>query len=231
MALILAHANPPPEAYLGGLRALTAAISPALLERDRWGFLTLKECFGIDETSTLYCGARPEAVIQNIQAAGRRLVARGDDAFLYGTGYDFGAVPEPYKTELKAFFASRLARPLSRSQEWHYRTVRLIEFCTGLAASGSRPGPCLIDYGHPIEAGAGNGSSPLRAILEAWLADSHRMAEIGEKRLAHNEALLENLSTIITTITAEGSYRGDTRRYQRPACRSGGETPAQAPGR
>lgn len=59
------------------------------------------------------------------------------------------------------------------------------------------------------------------------------MAEIGEKRLAHNEALLVNLSTItiITTIKAEGSYRGDTRRYQRPACRSGGETPPQAPGR
>ncbi|AIB11703.1 hypothetical protein ABAZ39_06720 [Azospirillum argentinense] len=58
-----------------------------------------------------------------------------------------------------------------------------------------------------------------------------RMAEIGERRLAHHEALLVNLSTIITTIQAEGSYRGDTRRYQRPACRSGGEAPPQAPGR
>ena len=172
MALSLVHANPPPDAYLGGLRALTAALSPALLDRDRWGFLTLRDVFGIDETSKLYCGALPESILQSIQAEGRNLLERGDDGFLWGIGYDFSALPEPYKTELKAFFAWRLARPLARSREAHYRRVRLIVFCSELASSADRPGPCLIDYGHPIETGDGNASTPLRTVFEAWLADN-----------------------------------------------------------
>ena len=120
----------------------------------------------------LYCGARPDPIVQSIQAEGRRIAEQGEDRFLTGTGYDFSSVPEPYKTELKAFFAWRLTRPLTRSKEWHWRSVRLIEFCTDLASSIDRPGPCLIDYGHPIETGEGNGSTSLRGIFEAWLADN-----------------------------------------------------------
>ncbi|WP_431859189.1 tyrosine-type recombinase/integrase [Azospirillum sp.] len=73
------------------------------------------------------------------------------------------------------------------------------------------------------------------ARLKQEVAEYHdhgraRMAEIGEKRLANNEGLLVNVTRIIDTIKAEGSYRGDTRRYQRPACRGGGEASPQAPG-
>lgn len=172
MALTLVHANLPRDAYLSGLQALTAAISPALLDRDRWGFLTLWDVFGIDETSKLYCGSRPLASVQSIQAEGRSLLERGDDGFLWGVGYDFSTLPEPYKTELKAFFAWRLAHPLARSRDTHYLRVRLIAFCSELASASDRPGPCLIDYGHPIETGNGNASTPLRAVFEAWLTDN-----------------------------------------------------------
>lgn len=175
MALTVVHANQAEDAYLGGLRALIASLSPALLERDRWGFLTLRDCFGIDETSQLYHGALPDDLVDNVQEAGRRIVAEGrDDAFLWGIGYDFTQVPEPYRTELKAFFAWRLARPLTRSRSWHYRTVKLIEFCGQLAstagAANTNAAPYLIDYGHPIETGDGNSSTTLRGIMEEWLA-------------------------------------------------------------
>lgn len=174
MALTVVHANQAQDAYLGGLRALIASFSPALLERDRWGFLTLRDCFGIDETSQLYHGSRPADLVDNIQEVGRRMAKGTDDTFLYGIGYDFTQVPEPYRTELKAFFAWRLARPLSRSLSWHYRTVRLIEFCGQLAsatgAANTNAAPNLVDYGHPIETGDGNGSTTLRAIMEDWLA-------------------------------------------------------------
>ncbi len=111
-------------------------------------------------------------MVRSIQAEGRNLLERGDDGFLGGIGNDFRALPEPYKTELKAFFAWRLAHPLARSREAHYRRVRLIGFCSELASSADRPGPCLIDYGHPIETGNGNASTPLRTVFEAWLADN-----------------------------------------------------------
>lgn len=70
-----------------------------------------------------------------------------------------------------------------------------------------------------------------REIPEFHQQGRTRMAEIGEKRLAHNQALLINLTTIIATIKAEGSYRGDTRRHQWPAGRGGGEAHPQTPGR
>ena len=54
MALTTVHANSPADAYIGGLRAVIASISPILLSRDRWGFLTLQDAFAIDETSQLY---------------------------------------------------------------------------------------------------------------------------------------------------------------------------------
>lgn len=118
MALTAVHANPPADAYLGGLRAVIASISPALLNRDRWGFQTLRDTFSIDETSHLYCGASPDAAASTIHEAGRRIVDSGaPDDFLGGIGYDFGAVPEPYRTELKAFFAWRLTRPQHRSRD------------------------------------------------------------------------------------------------------------------
>lgn len=163
MALTAVHANLPADAYLGGLRAVIASISPALLDRDRWGFLTLREAFAIDETSRLYSGASPDAVARRITDSG------ASDDFLGGIGYDFGAVPEPYRTELKAFFAWRLIRPQHRAREQHRRMVRLIAFCRDLATAPAAL-PLLIDYGHPVESGAGNGSSPLRDVMELWLA-------------------------------------------------------------
>jgi integrase len=177
MALTVVQSNTAPDAYIGGLRSLLDAHSPALLARHRWGFLTLRDCFGIDETSQLYVGARSEGVADGIEQAGRRIAAQAtDDEFLYGVGYDFTQVPDPYRTELKAFFAWRLARPQTRSRPWHYRAVKLIEFCAQLASStgaaNTNAAKRLIDYGHPIESGDGNSSSALRAIMEDWLSGS-----------------------------------------------------------
>lgn len=57
MALKLAQSCDPEVAYLGSLRAFLIAVHPALLERDLWGFQTLRECFGIDAGSALYAPA------------------------------------------------------------------------------------------------------------------------------------------------------------------------------
>lgn len=165
MALTAVHVNPPADAYLGGLRAVIASISPALLDRDRWGFQTLKEVYGIDETSHLYSRSDSRAKGISIRPSADQILS---DVFLRGIGYDFTIVPEPFRTELKAFFAWRLARPQHRSREPHCRTVRLIAFCHQLSANPTAL-PRLIDYGHPIEFGAGNGSSPLRNSMELWL--------------------------------------------------------------
>lgn len=90
MALTAVHANPPADAYLGGLRAVIASISPALLNRDRWGFQTLRDTFSIDETSHLYCGASPDAAASTIHEAGRRIVDSGaPDDFLGGNRLRF----------------------------------------------------------------------------------------------------------------------------------------------
>ena len=173
MALTLVHARQAQDAYIGGLQTLIASISPTLLERDRWGFLTLRDCFDIDETSQLYCGGRSD-LITSLFEAGRQIAGVGtDDDFLGGIGYDFGQVPDPYKTELKAFFSWRLARPQSRSRSWHYRAIRVIEFIGQLASTAGAANinvpPYLIDYGHPIETGDGNNSTTLRAVMENWL--------------------------------------------------------------
>ena len=49
-----------------------------------------------------------------------------------------------------------------------------------------------------------------------------RMAEIGAKRIAHNEKTLETLTTIIHEIETGGSYCGTERKHQRPSCSGGG---------
>jgi hypothetical protein len=136
MALTLARSCDPDVAYLGSLRAFLTALHPALLERDLWGFHTLRECFGIDAGSALYAPdgygeARQAQILRDAQeiepnrgrversthgGRGRKgrpasiVRQRGQtlpDALLGGIGFDFAAVPEFYKTELKAFFAWR----------------------------------------------------------------------------------------------------------------------------
>ncbi|MEI7609301.1 MAG: site-specific integrase, partial [Rhodospirillaceae bacterium] len=174
MALTVVRTRQAQDAYIGGLQTLIASISPTLLVRDRWGFLTLRDCFGIDETSQLYCGGRSD-LISSLLEAGRQIARDGiNDDFLGGIGYDFSQVPEPYKTELKAFFSWRLVWPQFRSRSWHYSTIRLLEFVVHLAsdnkAINTGMAPYLIDYGHPIETGDGNSSTALRTIMEDWLA-------------------------------------------------------------
>src|SRR5690606_15479248 len=73
------------------------------------------------------------------------------DELLGGIGFDFAAVPEFYKTELKAFFAWRLSRPQSRHYRWYTRAIQLIPFCADLASSHAPAARHLIDFGHPIE--------------------------------------------------------------------------------
>ena len=148
MALKLARSYDPEVAYLGSLRAFLAALHPALLERDLWGFHTLRECFGIDAGSALYApdsygGARHAQILRDAQEIEPRsgcvesnvyrergrsgrpasiIRQRGQllsDELLGGIGFDFAAVPEFYKTELKAFFAWRLSRPQSRHYLWY----------------------------------------------------------------------------------------------------------------
>ena len=48
MAMKIVVTNEPQDAYLGGLQAFIASVSPLLLKRDRWGYHTLEKCFGID---------------------------------------------------------------------------------------------------------------------------------------------------------------------------------------
>src|SRR4051795_10295567 len=157
MALKLARSYDPEVAYLGSLRAYLTALHPALLERDLWGFHTLRECFGIDAGSALYAPdgygeARNAQILRDAQeiepksgpvesnthgGRGRKgrpasiVRQRGQtlpDTLLGGIGFDFAAVPEVYKTELKAFFAWRLSRPQSRHYRWYTRAVQLIPF-------------------------------------------------------------------------------------------------------
>ncbi len=199
MALKLARSCDPEVAYLGSLRAFLTAVHPALLERDLWGFQTLRECFGIDAGSALYAPAgygeaRHAQILRDAQViepnsgcvegnthSGRVRKGRPasiirqhgqtlPDELLGGIGFDFTGVPEFYKTELKAFFAWRLSRPQSRHYLWYTRAVRLIPFCADLASIQAPAVRHLIDFGHPIESGSGSGSTPLRSLFEDWLA-------------------------------------------------------------
>ena len=193
MALTTVHANSPADAYIGGLRAVIASISPILLSRDRWGFLTLQDAFAIDETSQLYSAS-------NLGTDARQIRDKGSsDYFLRGIGFDFSDVPEPYRTELKAFFAWRLTRPQHRARDQHRRMVRLIAFCQQLSAKPTAL-PRLIDYGHPIELGAGNGSSILRDSMESWLIEAQLSAATDTP-----ERITRNSSGAHVII--EGKYR------------------------
>lgn len=144
MALTIVARSEPQDVYVGGLRSFIAGISPLLLERDCWDSHTLQDCFGI---------------------RGTRFLGRID--------FDFTKVPDPYLTELKAYFTWRLSRSQSRHYEWYARAARLIPFCADLAdatkLSAGLPPNHLIDFGHPVEDGNGNGSSPLAAVMREWL--------------------------------------------------------------
>lgn len=177
MALRLGQAANHEDAYLGGLSEFLNRTSPLLLERDRWGFGVLMDAFGIPPRSSLYAPAGfSEARLAPILARGQEMLegSRDRDGFLGGVGYDFSALAEPYKTELKAFFAWRLSRLANRSHGWHVHTVRLLEFCADLAAradaANAEVPKRLIDFGHPIQDGGGNGSTALRDVMERWLA-------------------------------------------------------------
>jgi integrase/recombinase XerD len=164
------------DVYIGSLRAYVASVSPLLLERGRWGFHTLRECFGIDGASVLYTPPKfKQKTRDRLLREAQELAADShcDDRFLGGVGFDFAAVPEPYLTELKAYFTWRLSRPQSRHYDWYSRAARLIPFCADLSDASKRPTPAsarryLIDFGHPIENGDGNSSTPLAEVMREW---------------------------------------------------------------
>jgi integrase len=167
MALKLVRTTVQPDTYISGLIGFLNGISVSLVERDKWGFGILHDAFGIGPDAAIYMARWPEARRAPIRHRGRLLLDGKSDpeVFLGGIGYDFSRVAEPRKTELKAFFAWRLSRPANRSYDWHVRAVRLIEFC----ADGTGWPPLLIDFGHPVEHGDGNGSSRLRPFMIDWL--------------------------------------------------------------
>ncbi len=178
MALAVVLAPPPQDTYVGALTGFLNRVSPALLIRDRWGFDILLDVFGIGPDSGLYSKASwPLARRESIMARGKLMLDGAADrtGFLADLGFDFTAVPEPYKTELKAFFAWRLSRPVNRTYDWYVRSVYLIAFVTDWATSGRREWPSsLITFGHPIEQGEGNGSTRLRLLMERWLLAGNR---------------------------------------------------------
>lgn len=175
MALKLVIENGYDGNYIAGLAVFLNGVSPILLTSDRWGFDILHNIFKIDASSAIFTpeNFRAERRASIIQRANEILQGlRDPDEFIGNVGYDFSAVPEPYKTELKAFFAWRLGRPENRSHCWHARTVRLLEFIVELAqsrAADTNLPPYLIRFGHPVQDGKGNSSSALRDIMEKWL--------------------------------------------------------------
>ncbi len=178
MALAVAMPSHRHDAYLGTMVQFLGSISPVLLERDRWGFDVLLDIFGIGPDSSLYCNKScPPPRRASILARGRLMLENAADrtASLAGLGFDFTGVPDPYKTELKAFFAWRLSRPANRTYGWYVRSVLLIAFTSDCAASGHGDWPGqLIAFGHPVEQGDSNGSTPLRRHMEEWLAAKNR---------------------------------------------------------
>jgi hypothetical protein len=151
MALIERTSKYYEDPYLIGLSNFISSISPAL-EENTWTGTFLQEVFQIEDESALF---NPRV--------------RSKERRLSRVLFEFSDVPEPYKTELKAFLAWRLAKPQCRSFDWQMFTARLIPFCIDLATSANAA-KRLIDYGHPIEDGNGRQSTPLREIMEGWLA-------------------------------------------------------------
>ncbi|MDG2570544.1 tyrosine-type recombinase/integrase [Vibrio parahaemolyticus] len=200
MAMNIVVTNEPQDAYLGGLQAFIASVSPLLLKRDLWGYHTLEKCFGIDGASALYTPPKfPPRTRQRLRQEALELAAnpRSDDRFLGGVGFNFTSVPEPYRTELKAYFTWRLARSQSRHYDWYARAVRLIPFCADLADPARRPATvnarrCLIDFGDPIEEGDGNSSTPLAQVMREWFqTQGYSTREYtGEWRLRGGEGTL-----------------------------------------
>jgi integrase len=189
MALTEVVRNEASDVYIAALRGMIGAINNILLERDRWGFRTLQECFGIDGDSAIYVPDHTKD--QRRQSIERRCkdILEGPDCydyFLRNVGYDFTILHEPYKTELKAYFAWRLSRLESRSYDWHTRSVRLIQFIADIYASSMGLDNALprylIEFGHPIESGNGNASTALRAIMEEWLKE-HKLSTSSRTQL------------------------------------------------
>lgn len=155
--------------YLGGLQAFIRSIHPALLAKSVWGYETLAECFGIDESSGLY--RRAHFAIEDhkrvAQAASRLRSTQGRERdTLCGVLFDFSDIGDPHRTELMAYFAWSLQRPENRHYTWFIRARPLIMFCRETASHLKER---LIDYGHPIERGNGaEGSSPLRLEFTMW---------------------------------------------------------------
>jgi len=174
VALNIARALARDDGYIPGLIDFLNGISPLLIEHDRWSFGVLHNAFDIGADAAIYLPPHwPEARRAPIRHRGQLLTeGKADrDEFLAGIGYDFSRVAEPFKTELKAFFAWRLSRPASRTYSWHIRTVRLIELCVQCSSGAGWPS-LLIDFGHPVEQGNGNRSTRLRSIMTEWLQSS-----------------------------------------------------------
>ena len=174
MALNIARAIARDDGYIPGLTDFLNSISPLLIEHDRWGFGVLHDAFDIGADAAIYLRARrPHWRRAPIRHRGQLHVeGNGNrDEFLAGVGYDFSRVVEPFKTELKAFFAWRLSSPTNRTYSWHSRTVRLIEFCARCSSDVGWP-RLLVDFGHPLEQGDGNRSTRLRSVMTEWLQSS-----------------------------------------------------------
>jgi len=171
VALNIARAMASDDGYIPGLTGFLNGISPSLIEHDKWGFGVLHDAFDIGPDAAIYLPPHwPEARLARIRHRGQLLTEGNADReeFLAGIGYDFSGAAEPFKTELKAFFAWRLSRPANRSYNWHVRTVRLIELCAQCSLGAGWP-PLLIHFGHPVEQGDGNRSTRLRSVMTEWL--------------------------------------------------------------
>ena len=195
MALAVILAPPLHDTYVGALAGFLSRLSPALLERDRWGCDVLLDVFGIGPDSGLYLKASwPLARRDSVIARGRLMLEGTADrtGFLAELGFDFTAIPEPYKTEVKAFFAWRLLRPVNRTYDWYVRSVILIGFVADRATSGDDDWPShLIAFGHPIEKGEGNGSTALRRVVEHWFSGRRSTAQQKQQYIRMSDSNLE----------------------------------------
>ena len=189
MRVVTGIAHKPSDPYVAGLLAFLGA-NPALLD-DRWSYRLLGEAFGIGPASSLF---QKMPTIEARMARGAAAAGQdgGPGASAFSAAYDFTAVPEPYKTELKAYFWWMLQYPENHNHRWKQRAARLIPFCTDLAATAAAL-PYLIDYGSTIEGSGGRkGETRLRRMFEDWLTGKgYAMSRPTKSWVVRTEAGLE----------------------------------------
>ena len=159
--------------YLAGLRAALGSV-PKLLDNDCWSYRLLGEVFCVGPDSPLFRDlwrragerfAEEGSVLR--PGAGRGNVAR-HGANPYHVAFDFAGMPEPYRTEIKAYIWWTLSQRENHTPHWRYQALRLIAFCANLAVTGAAL-PRLIDYGAALEEGNPRGAGRLRRMFEDWM--------------------------------------------------------------